>query len=65
MKQGFMKEKILHTKAVYTSQMGNVIAKEIGDITITVDDAANMDMAVKKMSIRKIVSLIILLILLL
>ncbi|KAM8762178.1 E3 SUMO-protein ligase ZBED1-like isoform 1-T1 [Acanthopagrus schlegelii] len=60
-----MKEKILHTRAVYTSQTGQVIAEEIGDIldefdvkekvvAITVDNAANMDVAVKKMSIRKI-----------
>lgn len=64
-REGTMKEKILHTRAVYTSQIGNVIAEEIGDIldefnikekvvAITVDNAANMDVAVKKMSIRKI-----------
>lgn len=64
-REGAMKEKILHTRAVYTSQTGNVIAEEIGDIldefnikdkvvAITVDNAANMDVAVKKMNIRKI-----------
>ena len=64
-REGEMKEKILHTRAVYTSQTGQVIAEEIGDIldefdvkekvvAITVDNAANMDVAVKKMSIRKI-----------
>ncbi|XP_034538951.1 zinc finger BED domain-containing protein 1-like [Notolabrus celidotus] len=64
-REGAMKEKILHTRAVYTSQTGPVIAEEIGDIldefkikekvvAITVDNAANMDVAVKKMSIRKI-----------
>ena len=31
-REGAMKEKILHTRAVYTSQTGNVIAEEIGDI---------------------------------
>lgn len=52
-REGTMKEKILHTRAVYTSQTANVIAEEIGDIpdefnikkkvvAITVDNAANM-----------------------
>lgn len=27
-----MKENVLHTRAVYTSQTGEVIAEEIGDI---------------------------------
>ncbi|KAL0965132.1 hypothetical protein UPYG_G00277210 [Umbra pygmaea] len=64
-KEGSMKENVLHTRAVYTSQTGEVIAEEIGDIldefeikhkviAITVDNAANMDVAVKKMSIIKI-----------
>lgn len=64
-KEGTMKEKILHIRAVYTSQTGKVIAEEIGNTldefnikekvdAITVDNAANMDVAVKKMSIRKI-----------
>lgn len=65
MKEGSMKENVLHTRAVYTSQTGEVIAEEIGDIldefeikhkvvAITVDNAANMDVTVKKMSIIKI-----------
>lgn len=64
-KEGSMKETILHTRTVYTSQTGEVIAEEIGDIlekcsikekvvAITVDNAANKDAAVKKMSVRKI-----------
>lgn len=31
-KEGSMKEKILHTRAVYTSQTGEVVAEEIGYI---------------------------------
>lgn len=64
-KEGEMKEKNLHTRAVYTSQTGQVIAEEIGDIlqefevkekvvAITVDNAANMDVAIRKMNVRKI-----------
>ncbi len=60
-----MKEKVLHTRAVYTSQTGEIVAEEIGDIldefnikdrvvAVTVDNAANMDVAVKKMSIKTI-----------
>lgn len=60
-----LKEKNLHTKAVYTSQTGEVIAKEIGDIVedfsiknkvvaVTVDNAANMDVAIRKMNVQKI-----------
>ncbi|XP_030196906.1 zinc finger BED domain-containing protein 1-like isoform X1 [Gadus morhua] len=63
--EGAMKEKILHTQAVYVSQTGVAIAEEIGDIleefgvkekvvAITVDNAANMDVAVRRMSVRKI-----------
>ena len=63
--EGAMKEKILHTQAVYVSQTGVAIAEEIGDIleefgvkekvvAITVDNAANMDVAVRRMSGRKI-----------
>lgn len=64
-KEGEMKEKNLHTRAVYTSQTGQVIAEEIGDIlqefevkekvvAITVDNAANMDVAIRKMNVIKI-----------
>lgn len=64
-KEGSMMENVLHTRAVYTSQTGEVIAEEIGEIldefeikhkvvAIIVDNAANMDVAVKKMSIIKI-----------
>lgn len=64
-REGSMKEKVLHTRAVYTSQTGDIVAEEIGDIldefnikdrvvAVTVDNAANMDVAVKKMSIKKI-----------
>lgn len=60
-----LKEKNLHTRAVCTFQTGEVIAKEIGDIleefcikdkvvAVTVDNAANMDVAVRKMSLTKI-----------
>ncbi len=63
-REGSMKEKVLHTRAVYTSQTGEIVAEEIGDIldefnikdrvvAVTVDNAANMDVAVKKMSIKK------------
>lgn len=59
-REGCMIEKVLHTRAVYTSQTGDTVAEEIGDIlgefnlkvkvvAVTVDNAANMDVAVKKM----------------
>lgn len=55
-KEGSLKEKILHTRAVYTSQTGVLDEFRINDkvVGITVDNAANMDVAVKRMSIRKI-----------
>ncbi|CAM4465200.1 unnamed protein product [Leuciscus chuanchicus] len=31
-REGSMKEKVLHTRAVYTSQTGEIVAEEIGDI---------------------------------
>ncbi len=51
-REGSMKEKVLHTRAVYTSQTGEIVAEEIGDIldefnikdrvvAVTVDNAAN------------------------
>lgn len=63
--EGVMRQKTLHTRAVYVSQTGEAIAEEIGDIleefgvrakvvAITVDNAANMDVAMKRMQVRKI-----------
>ncbi|KAJ8349851.1 hypothetical protein SKAU_G00249810 [Synaphobranchus kaupii] len=60
-----MNQKVLKTKAVYKAQTGAVVAEEIGDIldefgirdkvaAITVDNASNMDVAVKKLHIIKI-----------
>ncbi|XP_016129599.1 zinc finger BED domain-containing protein 1-like [Sinocyclocheilus grahami] len=64
--QGSVKQKVLHTRAVYQSQTGEVVAKEISDIleefeiepskivAVTVDNAGNMDVAIKKLQILKI-----------
>lgn len=64
--QGSVKQKVLHTRAVYRSQTGEVVAEEISDIledfqieaskivAVTVDNAANMEVAIKKLHILKI-----------
>nr|XP_055075107.1 E3 SUMO-protein ligase ZBED1-like [Misgurnus anguillicaudatus] len=64
--QGSVKQKVLHTRAVYKSQTGKVVAEEISDIleefeidpskivAVTVDNASNMDIAIKKLQILKI-----------
>lgn len=63
--EGEMKDRVLHTRAVYVSQTGQVVAEEIGDIlqefgvrekvvAITVDNAANMNVAIRRMSITKV-----------
>ncbi len=64
--QGRVKQKVLHTRAVYQSQTGEVAAEEISDIlekfeikpskivAVTVDNAGNMDVAIKKLQILKI-----------
>lgn len=64
--QGRVKQKVLHTRAVYKSQTGEVVAEEISDIleefeidlskivAVTVDNAGNMDIAIKKLQILKI-----------
>ncbi len=60
-----LREKVLHTRAVYVSQTGSAVAEEIDTIlddfglksklvAITVDNAANMDVAVKRMQIMKV-----------
>ena len=61
---GQLKDKVLHTRAVYVSQTGPIVAEEIGNIlddfgvkskvvAITVDNAANMDVAVRTMELLK------------
>lgn len=63
--QGNMRQKVLSTKAVYTAQTGIVVAEEISDIlkdfgefdkvvAVTVDDAANMDVAIKRLQFVKL-----------
>ena len=63
--QGQMRQKVLRTKAVYVAQTGPVVAEEISDIlqefgilekvvAVTVDNAANMDVAIKKLKITKL-----------
>ena len=64
--QGSVKQKILHTRAVYKFQTGEVVAEEISDIleefetepskiiAVTVDNASNMDIAIKRLHILKI-----------
>ncbi|CAL9685086.1 unnamed protein product [Knipowitschia caucasica] len=60
-----MRQKVLATKAVYTAQTGIVVAEEIGDIlkefcvfdkvvAVTVDNAANMDVAIKRLQFVKL-----------
>lgn len=63
--EGKMRQKVLKTKAVYTSQTGPVVAEEISDIlqefgivdkilAVTVDNAANMDVAIKRLQFIKL-----------
>ncbi|XDV29215.1 hypothetical protein PO909_032358 [Leuciscus waleckii] len=63
--EGKMKQKVLQTKAVYTAQTGHAVAEEIGDIlkeycifdkvvAATVDNAANMDIAIKRLQFVKL-----------
>ena len=63
-REGQSKEKVLKTKAVYQAQTGIAVAEEIEGIleefgvkekvvAATVDNAANMDVAVKKLNIIK------------
>ena len=62
--KGELSGKVLHTRAVYVSQTGVAVAEEIGNIlddfdvkskvaAITVDNASNMEVAVKRMEILK------------
>ena len=62
--EGELSGKVLHTRAVYVSQTGVAVAEEIGSIlddfdvkskvsAITVDNASNMEVAVKRMEILK------------
>lgn len=62
---GHIKQKVLNTKAVYESQTGLVVAKEIDGIleefqinrkvvAATVDNAANMDVALKSLKFLKV-----------
>ncbi|XP_049416194.1 E3 SUMO-protein ligase ZBED1-like [Epinephelus fuscoguttatus] len=59
-----LREKVLHTRGVYVSQTGPAVAEEIDGIlddfgvrskvvAVTVDNAANMDVAVRKMGVLK------------
>ena len=64
--QGRVKQKVLHTRAVYKSQTGEVVAEETSDIleefqigtskivAVTVDNAGNMDVAIKSLHILKV-----------
>ena len=63
-RNGQAKEKVLKTKAVYQAQTGSAVAEEIDDIleeygvrekvvAATVDNASNMDVAIKKLQIVK------------
>ena len=63
--EGKMRQKVLKTKAVYKAQTGQVVAEEIGEIlqefgiinkivAVTVDNAANMDVAIKKLHFIKL-----------
>ncbi|XP_034084944.1 zinc finger BED domain-containing protein 4 [Gymnodraco acuticeps] len=60
-----MRQKVLRTKAIYTAQTGQVVAEEIGEIlqefgimnkiaAVTVDNAANMDVAIKRLNFIKL-----------
>lgn len=62
----YTKQKVLHTRAVYKSQTGEVVAEEISEIleefesdpskivAVTVDNASNINIAIKKLQILKI-----------
>ncbi|XP_034073833.1 zinc finger BED domain-containing protein 1-like [Gymnodraco acuticeps] len=63
--EGKMRQKVLRTKAIYTAQTGQVVAEEIGEIlqefgimnkiaAVTVDNAANMDVAIKRLNFIKL-----------
>lgn len=60
-----MQQKVLKTKAVYKAQTGWVVAEEISDVlsefgisdkivAVTVDNAANMDVAIKHLRFVKL-----------
>lgn len=60
-----MRQKVLQTKPVYTAQTGLVVAEVIGDVltdfgifdkvvAFTVDNAANMDVAIKRLRFVKL-----------
>lgn len=64
-REGIIKGRVLQTKAVYEAQTGAAVAEEIGNIldqfkvrekvmAATVDNAGNMDMAVKMQNVQKI-----------
>ena len=64
-RDGKIQEKVLKTKAVYQAQTGAVVAEEIDGIleeygvrenvvAATVDNASNMDVAVKKLNVIKL-----------
>ncbi|XP_034051117.1 zinc finger BED domain-containing protein 1-like [Thalassophryne amazonica] len=64
-KDGVVKGKVLQTKAVYQAQTGAAVAEEIGNIldhfkvrdkvvAATVDNAGNMDVALKRLNVQKI-----------
>lgn len=63
--EGKMKQKVLRTKAVYTSQTGPALAEKISDIlqefgiidkiaAVTVDNATNMNVAIKRLHFIKL-----------
>ena len=63
--EGKMQQKVLKTKAVYKAQTGCVVAEKISDvlsefgifdniIAITVDNAANMDVTIKRLQFVKL-----------
>ncbi|ROL45244.1 Zinc finger BED domain-containing protein 1 [Anabarilius grahami] len=63
--EGKMQQKVLKTKAVYKAQTGCVVAEEISDVlsefgisdkivAVTVDNAANMDVAIKRLRFVKL-----------
>ncbi|CAK6960418.1 zinc finger BED domain-containing protein 1-like [Scomber scombrus] len=63
-REGIIKGRVLQTKAIYEAQRGAAVADEIGSIldefkvrekvvAATVDNAGNMDDAVKKLNVQK------------
>lgn len=63
--EGKMQQKVLKPKAVYKAQTGCVVAEEFSDVlsefgisdkivAITVDNAANMDVAIKRLQFLKL-----------